>query len=110
MTSPRVVPSLPPMNEKAWLRQVVDLAKLRGWKIYHTHNSLHSPSGFPDLVMVRPPRLVFAELKTDRKGSVTTPDQHEWLELLRQLPGQPYGIGVYLWRPSDFDDVREVLW
>jgi hypothetical protein len=112
-TRPRVIPSLPPMNEKTWLGQVVDLARLRKWKVYHTHNSMHSPSGFPDLVLCRPPRLIFAELKTDRKGSHTTVDQEEWLAVLRLCAyyrGAGSGVEVFLWRPSDFDDVREVLW
>lgn len=90
------------------MRQLVDLARLRGWKIYHTHDSTHSAAGFPDLVLCRPPRLVFAELKTDRRASKLTADQVEWLEALTACTKQ--GVETFVWRPSDFDDVREVLW
>lgn len=100
------LPALPPMNEKAWLRQVVDLAEFRGWKHWHTQWSVNSAPGWPDLPMCRPPRFLVAELKTDRATSRTTPAQDETLELLRACPG----VEVYVWRPSDFDQVREVLW
>jgi hypothetical protein len=58
--------------------------------------------GWPDVAMV-PPRLVLAELKTD-KGKAT-PSQDEWLALLSSCPA----IEVYLWRPGDFNDVVELL-
>jgi hypothetical protein len=42
-----------------------DVARAFGWRRYHTFLSKHSPAGFPDEVLVRPPRLIFAELKSD---------------------------------------------
>ncbi len=69
------------ITEKAFESQVKSLAKIFGWRYYHTWRSFHSPAGFPDVVMVRPPRLVFAELKSE-KGK-TTPEQEGWLEDLR---------------------------
>ena len=60
-------------------------------------------AGWPDLVLVRPPRIIFAELKNDR-GEVR-PAQLEWLDVLRLLPYAE----VYLWRPSDWDAVVETL-
>jgi len=108
VTAPRVVPALRPMNEIRWRGQVVDLAQLRGWKVYWTWNSVHSPAGFPDLVLIRPPRLIFAELKTDRRGSKTTAEQDEWLEALTACTRQ--GVQTFVWRPSNFDEMREVLW
>ena len=70
------------------------LAHIYGWRlVYHTFRSQHSPSGFPDYVLVRE-RVVFAELKTE-KGK-PTPFQTEWLDGLRSA-----GAEVYLWRPSD---------
>ena len=107
---PRAVPKLPPITEKAWLAQVVELAQLRGWKTYHTQNSMHSAAGFPDLVLCRPPQLIFAELKTDRKGSYATAEQAAWLKALRECGDDFAGVGVFLWRPSDFETVKEVLW
>ena len=95
--------ALPPMTEKQWMAQVVDLADVFGWAHYHPWLSIHSPAGWPDLALVRPPRLILAELKTE-KGKVSAHQEH-WLGLLRQCPG----IEVCVWRPSDFDEVRAVL-
>ncbi len=89
-----------------WLRH---LAQVYGWCSYHTHRSQFSPSGFPDTVMVRldpEPRLVFAELKTDDL-SISQPsfEQFAWLYALQHIPG----VECYLWRPSDRDDIEEIL-
>ena len=61
-----------------------------------------SSIGFPDLVLVRNDRTVFAELKTD-KGKLSVA-QDGWLNLLRGTSNE-----VYLWRPSDMDDVLGIL-
>ena len=93
----------PALKEKEWLAQVQDLARICGWEIYHTWLSIRSAGGWPDLALVRPPRLIFAELKTD-KGKIR-PSQEHWLALLGQCPG----VEVYVWRPSDLEHVRDVL-
>lgn len=89
----------PAITEKAWMAQVVDVAKLFNWRVYHPFLSKWSESGFPDLTLVRPPRLVFVELK--RVGKRPTPAQAEWLELL----GRCLGVEAYCWTPSDLDAV-----
>lgn len=81
--------------EKDFLNHVRQLAELLGWRVYHTWTSLHSPRGLPDLVMVRPPRLIFSELKRS-KGKLTPP-QEAWIEDLRRVEG---AVEVYLWRPE----------
>lgn len=91
------------MSEKQFLQQVRDLARLFGWLEYHTWNSLHSTAGFPDLVLVRPPRVIFAELKAER-GRLTLAQQ-AWLDALRQCEG----VEVYLWRPADLEQIVRVL-
>ena len=91
------------LSERDFQAQVVQLAKLTGWRVYHTYDSRRSNAGFPDLVLVRPPRVIFAELKRQR-GRVTVA-QREWAEALRACPGVEY----YLWRPSDWDEVECVL-
>ena len=92
-----------PITEKAFESQVKDLARLFGWKYYHTWRSFHSPVGFPDCVMIRLSRIIFAELKSE-KGKVM-PKQQEWLDAL-EATGK---VEVYLWRPSDFDEIVKVL-
>lgn len=93
------------ITEKQFESQVKDLAKLFGWKYYHTWRSIHSPAGFPDCVMVRRSRIVFAELKSE-KGKVS-PKQQEWLDALGNVGDKD--VQVYLWRPGDFDEVAECL-
>lgn len=90
-----------------WLRQ---LAEVYGYMFYHTHRSQFSPSGFPDIVMVRlepKPRLIFIELKTDDlKHSQPSIDQWVWLYILQHI-GKP--VECFLWRPSDRDFIEEVM-
>ena len=86
--------------------------------MYHTRYSLRSTAGFPDLVLVRPPRVVVAELK--RQGGKLTEGrlrhdprgyprwidgQEEWLRALAQCPG----VETYVWYPADLRDVATVL-
>lgn len=89
------------MREREWQAQVVDAARLLGWRVYHTHDSRRSEPGWPDLALVRD-RLVMAELKTDT-GRVSQA-QSDWLAALRDA-----GVETYLWRPSDWDAVLATL-
>src|SRR5215207_8891459 len=88
--------------EKPWQTQVTNLATHYGWKCSHFHDSRRQvirrgrpvvigdkdAAGFPDLVLVRGPELLFVELKTD-KGR-TTPAQNEWIAAL-QLVAEAVG-------------------
>jgi hypothetical protein len=93
------------MTEKQWTVEVARLAKDFGWLRYHTHRSDFSPAGFPDECLVRPPRLIFAELKSDNPHSKLGPEQERWREQLQEVPG----VEWYLWRPSDVDEVIRLL-
>ena len=53
--------------------------------------------------MVRPPNVVFAELKTE-VGKVG-PEQRGWLDAL----GRCEGVEAGLWRPGDWKRIEEVL-
>lgn len=90
-------------SEKQFQAQVLQLAKLCGWKAYHTHNSRRSAPGFPDLVLVRPPRVIFAELKTE--SGRLRPEQRAWLEALEACPG----VEVQVWRPRDLQQIQMEL-
>ena len=72
------------------------------WRTYHTLRSRGSEPGFPDLVLVRPPRLIFAELKATG-GRVSRP-QRGWLTDLEAT-----GVEVYLWWPSDRPTIERIL-
>ena len=107
-TPPR---SLPAPDEAAWQAQVIALAHLFGWRVAHfrparTVHGWRTPvaadgAGFPDLVLVGP-RVIFAELKSQR-GRVSAA-QRAWLDALSEA-----GVEAYLWRPSQFDEVADVL-
>jgi hypothetical protein len=102
MTRQAVADRLPVISEKEFQRQVLDVARIYGWSVYHPMLSKWSERGWPDLALVRPPRLLFAELK--RENGKTTDHQDRWLGLLSACP-----VEVYLWRPSDLERVAEVL-
>lgn len=93
---------LPPESEKDLQDKIIKLARLLGWRVYHTYDSRRSAHGFPDLVLVRRGRLIFAELKTD-KGRITR-DQQVWLNDLVATAAEPY-----VWRPRDWDQIVETL-
>lgn len=97
--------AIPKVNitEKAFTGQVVDLARMFSWRRYHTWRSINSPAGFPDEVLVRRGRLVFAELKS-ANGKVS-PLQQEWLDDLAAVER----IETHLWRPDDLQTIAEIL-
>ena len=90
-------------SERDLTTQIRELAQLFHWRRYHTWLSTHSPAGFPDEVLLRPPRLILAELKSDT-GSVS-PAQREWLDELALIPH----IEVCLWRPDMIDTIALYL-
>lgn len=86
------------VTEKQLQDAVLEHARLAGWLVYHTFDSRRSTHGFPDLVLVRPPRLIFVELKTETGKASDA--QTLWLD---RLAGCDDACEVYLWRPSDLD-------
>lgn len=103
--------SLSSLSERDWQAQVVELAGLCGWLVQHSRVSqvgdrymtaITGNVGFPDLVLAHRKRgVLFVELKTDT-GRMATP-QKEWRDT---LTGH---VEYYLWRPSDYDEVRARL-
>jgi hypothetical protein len=111
------------MTEGALQQQVVEIAHAFGWVAAHfrparTERGWRTPvaadaQNFPDLVLVRQGQLIFAECKSQkgelRKGRMTRKGrwamgQQEWLDLLAST-----GSRTYVWRPSDLDDIIEIL-
>lgn len=99
----RRIKELGTFTEAQWQLYVLRLAEWGKFLCYHTHDSRRSHKGFPDLVLVKPPTVIFAELKTE--SGRLRPEQKIWGKLLRLCPGVSY----YLWRPSMEAEVREVL-
>ena len=92
------------ISEKAFQQTVRDLAELCGWLVFCTWDSRHSPAGEPDLRLIHPRRkkMIWAELKAE-KGRVTE-KQQDAIETLTEA-----GQVVYLWRPSDWNEIEKVL-
>jgi hypothetical protein len=119
--------------EHPFQEQVEGIARFYGWLIYHTHRSDRSQPGFPDLVLVRGPELIFAELKT-RTGRVDA-NQQRWLDALGAVSVAVAGatsdrraavarlrvdkraeyvdtipvVEVYVWRPDDWETIQARL-
>jgi hypothetical protein len=90
-------------REALWQSNVETTFREQGWLVYHTHRSERSEPGFPDLVMVLPGvSVVYAELKTE-KGKLTN-DQEKWLLAMAWT-----GETVFLWRPSDGSEIRDII-
>jgi hypothetical protein len=101
------------IRETDFQSAVIEAAQFLGWRVAHfragrTANGWRTPvagdgAGFPDLVLVRGPRLVVAELKSHR-GQVTS-RQQLWLDDLVAVPG----IEVHVWRPDDWTQIENTL-
>lgn len=100
------------ITEREWQSRVTELASLLGWRWAHFRpaktakgwrTAMEGSAGFPDLVLVRVPRLVFAELKAQRNNP--TVDQVAWLDAF----GQVAGVETYVWHPRDWDAVIDCL-
>lgn len=101
------------ISEKAYQKQITDLATMYGWRWVHFGDSRNTnkhgqqfgdknAAGFPDLLCIRPPEMVVIEVK--RELGKTKPNQDEWLADFAAS-----GIDAYVSRPSNFDEVRERL-
>lgn len=94
---------LPPRPESEFQAAVVDLARTLRWRVYHSWTSIRSADGFPDLVLVKHPRVIFAELKTKR--GAFTPEQVAWLSELDLCPG----VETYRWRDGQIEEIAHIL-
>ena len=91
------------ISEEDFMRSVIQIASDCAWSVYHTQDSRRSQAGFPDLTLVRSGQIIFAELKS-QKGRIKK-EQQEWLDRLRENGH----VDVYLWRPSDLQDIIDRL-
>ena len=115
--APQDGPGRPKQSERDWQTTVLKYAALRGWRAFHD-NATNAPrrctacgavrrgprntAGLPDLILVRGLTLIWVELKA--QDGATTPEQRAWIAALREA-----GQTVFVWRPSDWDTITEVL-
>lgn len=90
------------ITEKEWQATIVEAARAHGWDVYHTFDSRRSQPGFPDLVLCRPPVLMFLECK--RQTGSLSEDQHHWFERLSRCVDDTYVV-----RPSDWEWLKAKL-
>jgi hypothetical protein len=107
----------PRLKENEWQRQVIQFARLHGWRVAHFRSvcvarkdgSTHwqtpveaDSEGFPDLLLCKAGKIIVAELKRD-DGRVSA-EQLEWLRTFELA-----GVAAYTWRPRDWSEVQAVL-
>jgi hypothetical protein len=118
--------SPPRQTERRFQAQVIELAEVLGWKIRHDRATnqrrdcrvCHAPfrcagcstpltivrndPGLLDLLLTRRPRIIWAEIKTDR-GKLTD-DQKLMLAELREC-----GQEAYVFRPKTWEQIVRLL-
>jgi hypothetical protein len=97
--APQRVTTLP-MSEAEYQSRIVDTAFIRGWRLHHCRplrradgrheTPITGHKGFPDLILLRGPRLVVLEVKRD--GADPTPEQCIWLDAWRAVPGAEVAV------------------
>ena len=91
------------MTEAELQQLITDAAELNGWLVFHDNDSRRNVAGFPDLVLVKSPRVLFLELKSEI-GRVR-PEQHAWMDALSRCDT----IASAIVRPEHADLVIEYL-
>lgn len=95
-------------HEAPLLQAARDLAELHGWLHYHAPQCQHargSEPGFPDLILVRAPRLLAVEIKRPWPDKPRE-DQLRWLHAL----GEVRTADAYVLRPGpNYDDLGAIL-
>lgn len=91
------------ITEKQWQDAIIERARLYGWWAWHDYDSRRNQAGLPDLILVRPPRVLFVEVKHQR-GRLSV-EQRGVISMLEECPG----VEVHVWRPSNERSLDDVL-
>src|SRR5882672_5631461 len=98
-------------GETEFRKHLKRLFDWRGWKTSHTYRA-RSPKGawltpadvgFPDLVCLRPPSLVFLECKAigASTSKARTAEQNVWITGVQGCPG----VGAWTVNPADWPEL-----
>lgn len=101
------------LSEAEFTRMVLTLAKLCGWRTAHFRPGMTQKGkwvtavqgdgkGFPDLVLVRNGKIIFAELKVGK--NMATKEQGAWLTALSETAAE-----CYVWRPESWPEIEKIL-
>ena len=104
-------------SERDFMKAVIEMATLFGWRTWHD-SATNAPRqcwhcgrgtvlkrndpGWPDLVLVRRPRILFVELKAE--GETPTVEQWAWLGELDAC-----GQEAHVWTPADWPAIERSL-
>ena len=94
------------VTESQLQNAVVGALRQMGYLTYHTRYSLGSNPGFPDVVAIRPPHVIFIELK--RENGAVTVTQREWIRAAAGCTRvdafvlRPSGLTNFVARLSEF--------
>jgi len=93
------------ISEKTFSQQVYDLARYCGWRGFRfpPWRATATSPGVPDLWLLRPPKLLVIELKSE-KGKLS-PAQEEWLGALQHVET----IEAFCWKPAHWPLIEEAL-
>lgn len=86
------------VSEADFQATIIEIAHHFRWEPHHQFDSRRSQPGWPDLVLLKPPQAIFAELKTET-GKVSAA-QARAIEQLADC-----GFEVAVWRPSQLDEI-----
>lgn len=106
------------ISEAEFQQQIIDAAHLYGWTVAHfgigkvRGGKWVTPvqadgAGFTDLVIVRRGTVIFAECKRE-KGRLSD-NQHKWATELIDVSRKNSFVGYYVWRPSDWENILNIL-
>jgi len=105
---PQAVRVIAVQDEEPFMRELIKELGIFGFDVpppYHTYDARRSSPGFPDIVAVRPPRVLFIECKRDDAPLSLPPEQQAWSDALERCPGVEY----YTWRPRDWPFILQTL-
>ena len=89
-------------TERDFQAAIIEVAEINGWYVYHTYDSRRSAAGWPDLVLLRAPRIIIAEVK-----SATGKLREAQRDVLQMLDS--CGIETHVWRPADWEHIVTAL-
>lgn len=102
------------LTEAEFQEMCVARARARGWLVHHDRRQdkgIGGDPGFPDLVLAKNGRIIFAELKSQR-GRITQEQSH-WIHHLNpewDFPDKYHDeVHVHIWRPADWPAIQQII-